>query len=126
MSAAAPGEPAVPEETGRPRPPRRGYLLPGAIALVVLGILAAVINAAGLQHHRPRTLAGPDVATLIAENLQTRANAAQPPQVRCPPSEPVAAGVAFTCVLSTSHGPQDLLVHETNDQGAFTFSPPTP
>ena len=107
---------------GRPVPARRGYLLPGLIALVVLGVLAVLIDVVGLQHRAPRTLAGPDVATLIAQDLQTRTGAHQPPQVRCPASEPVRAGVEFTCEEQAAGGTRTIRVRETSAGGAFTFT----
>ncbi len=110
-------------EQGRPRPPRRGYLLPGAIALVVLAIIAAVINAAGLQHHSPRTLAGPDVATYIAQGIQAGPGRHTLPEVRCPASEPVRTGVRFTCTEQASRAApvRTVVVTETNGSGTFTW-----
>ena len=106
---------------GRPRPARRGYLVPGLIALAVLALIAVVIDVVGLEHPTPRTLAGPDVATLIAQDMQTRTGASQPPQISCPASEPVRAGLRFACHLQSGRGSRTIEVRETSAQGAFTW-----
>lgn len=106
---------------GRPSPPRRGYLVPGLIALAVLAVLAVLIDVIGLQHHAPRVLAGPDVATLIAQDMQTRDASRQPPQIRCPTSEPVRVGLRFTCEVENPSGNRTVRVEVTSSQGTFTW-----
>ncbi|HLH47318.1 MAG TPA: hypothetical protein VKV25_09170 [Acidimicrobiales bacterium] len=90
--------PAAP--VARPRP-KRGYLLPGTIALTVLAAGAALFAVVGLQTHYPGHLAGPEVASQIGVDIQTRSARAEalPPTVRCPAREPVRAGYVFHCTL---------------------------
>lgn len=96
----------------QPRP-RRGYLVPGLIALVVLAAIAVVVNFVGLQSRTPRTLAGSEAATLISQQLQAAHQEATPPDVTCPASEPLRAGVVFRCVLHrTGQPPVGLRVTE--------------
>ncbi len=111
----------TPTAQGRLRPARRGYLVPGLIALAVLAVIAVAIDVIGLQPSTPTTLAGPDVATLIAQGMQARSGASQPPQIRCPSAEPVRAGVQFTCQLDAVGGARTILVQETTGQGTFTW-----
>jgi hypothetical protein len=89
----------MPEEIGRPLPRRRGYLVPGAIALVVLGVIALVIDVAGLQSHTPSTLVGTEIATDVSQAVQASQNLGSPPQVHCPAREPLRAGLVFECTL---------------------------
>jgi hypothetical protein len=87
----------------------------------VLAALAVVIDVLGQQHTTPRSLAGPDVATLIAQGMQAQSGAHQPPQIRCPATEPVRAGLDFDCQLQTAAGLRTVAVHETSAQGEFTW-----
>lgn len=113
---------AAPAATGgRPRRGRRGYLLPGAIALAALIGLAAVINAVGQTHLSPRTLAGPDVATYITQGLQASGDR-RGPVVRCPASEPVRAGLVFACTLREAGATRAVRVTETDGSGTFTYA----
>ena len=95
--------------------------MPGVIALAVVTLLAVVVSTAGLQHRSPRSLSGPNVATLISEDMQTRSGAHQPPDVRCPASEPVRRGTRFACRLRAPHGEQRVDVTETDDQGSLSW-----
>lgn len=117
-------EAAAPAAAATPAKPKRGYLLPGTIALVVLGGLAAVFGVVGLQTHYPRTLAGPEEATLISQALQARARhgEAVPPTVRCPAVEPVRRGLVFDCTLVRPGGrAQTIRVTETNARGSTSY-----
>ena len=98
-AAPGPGGSADGGSAGRRGPSRRGYLVPGLIALAFLAALALVINWAGLSHPRPRTLSRSDAQTLLSQALQVQLGDASPPQVRCPGAEPVRAGWRFTCHL---------------------------
>ncbi|MCU4184713.1 DUF4333 domain-containing protein [Acidiferrimicrobium sp. IK] len=118
-------DPVAPTPThapGRSRPARRGYLVPGLIALAVLAVLAVGIDLIGLRHPTPKALNGPDVATLIAQDMQTRTGASQPPQITCPASEPVRAGLEFDCRLHQAGGVRTIQVRETSAEGAFGWS----
>ena len=118
---AAPGADAASVEAS-PRRPKRGYLVPGIIALVVLAALAVIINYAGLSHPSPHTLSGSDAATLISQGLQSDQGASSPPQISCPAREPIRAGVTFRC---TWHRPGGTLtpveVTETDGTGNLRF-----
>ncbi len=90
-SADSPGPAAA------PRRPRRGYWLPGTIALTFLVIIAVAVGAGDLDHTAPRTLHGPDVASEIALGIQTQEAMSNAPVVSCPTSEPVRSGLRFEC-----------------------------
>jgi hypothetical protein len=106
--AAAPGS--------RPRP-KRGYLLPGTIALFVCAAIAVVIDLAGLQTHTPHVLAGQDVEQYLQENLQTTSS---PPAVHCPADEPLRTGLTFTCIVTPTGGTaRAVRITEISDNGSF-------
>jgi hypothetical protein len=116
------GPAAIPGETGRARPPRRGYLVPGVIALVVCAALAVVIDLVGLQSHTPTTLVGSEIATDISQAIQSSRGDTSPPEVRCPASEPMRAGTAFDCtLLQAGRPPTPIRVSETGSTGGFHF-----
>jgi hypothetical protein len=118
--SGAPG----PAAGGRPRP-KRGYLLPGTIALVVCAAIATVIDVTGIQSHTPSSLPGSQVATFLSQSLQYTHPQATPPQVRCPADEPLRAGLSFRCVLvRPGHPDADILVTETSAHGTFRYQPP--
>ena len=123
--------PAAPTALAPPaaRPPRRrrGYLVPGAIALAVLAVLAVLIDEIGLAPRTPSTLSGFDVATAIAQGIQAAPGDHRLPQVHCPASEPVRAGLRFTCseVPSAGASPRPIAVVETGG-GAYTWQPASP
>ncbi len=94
MSDAAP----APAAGALPRK-KRGYLVPGVIALVVCAGLATLIDVAGLQARTPARLAATEAETFLSEAVQARDNLATPPSVRCPGTEPLRAGVSFSCVI---------------------------
>ncbi|HET9691778.1 MAG TPA: DUF4333 domain-containing protein [Acidimicrobiales bacterium] len=103
---------------------RRGYLVPGSIALVVLAVLAVVIDLVGLTHRTPDTLAGPDVATRIAQGIQAGAGDHRLPQVSCPTSEPARAGVRFTCAELPPGGGAPITIQVTETGAAsYTWHP---
>lgn len=102
---------------------RRGYFLPGAIALVALLVIGGAVGAGDLSHPAPRTLNGPDVASQIALGVQSEQNDQAPPRVDCPPTEPVRAGLRFDCVLvPASGGPVTVAVTEVDGRGRLHWS----
>jgi hypothetical protein len=112
----------APAETGRPRPARRGYLLPGLIALFVCAAVAIVFDLTGLQSHNPKRLAGSEVETFLAQAVQAGHPQSSPPQVHCPGSEPLRAGVVFSCTMTrTGRGPATIRVTETSSAGVFHY-----
>jgi hypothetical protein len=96
------------EETGRPTPPRRGYLVPGIIALAACAIIAVVIDVAGLQSHTPTTLVGSQVAQDVSNTLQYQGLGSSP-DVRCPAKEPLRVGLVFDCTLVRSGRPAETI-----------------
>lgn len=103
---------------------KRGYFIPGLIALAVLLAGGAVATAGGLSHASPSRLDGTHLGTLIAENYQNNHQLASPPPVRCPTNEPVAAGHHFVCqLLRTKGGPLTVDVTETGG-GQITYQVP--
>lgn len=100
---------------------KRGYFIPGLIALAVLLAGGAFATAGGLSNASPSRLDGVHVGTLIAENYQNNHQLASPPPVQCPPDEPVAAGHRFVCqLLRTKGGPLPVEVTETGG-GRVTY-----
>jgi hypothetical protein len=116
--------PVTAEEAPAPARPRRGYFLPGTIALVVLAVLAVVIEVTGQQSRTPSTLTGTDVATGIAEAIQvsSRPAEADPPDVRCPAQEPERRGLVFDCTLvAPGHPTRTIRVTETSSSGLYRY-----
>lgn len=102
---------------------RRGYLVPGIIALVVLAAIALVVNFVGLSHRSPHTLSRSDAATLISQGLQAQRGGSGRPQVSCPADEPVRPGVRFECTLHHPNGStQPIQVTETDGSGDLRFT----
>jgi hypothetical protein len=101
---------------------RRGYWLPGLIALVALLGIGLGIGAGDLNHRSPHTLSGSDVAAQIALALQVQQRSTTPPLVSCPGSEPVRAGWTFTCTLTGRDGPERVKVAEVDGRGSLRWS----
>jgi hypothetical protein len=122
---SCPFAPAGPAAAGsRPRP-KRGYLLPGTIALVVCAVIAVVIDLAGIQSRTPSSLAGRQVEAYLSQSLQYLHPQAAPPQVRCPANEPLRAGLSFDCsLLAAGRPPATIVVTETSASGTFRYRPP--
>ncbi|MDQ2727799.1 MAG: DUF4333 domain-containing protein [Actinomycetota bacterium] len=100
---------------------KRGYFIPGLIALAVLLAGGAFASAGGLSHASPTRLDGAHVGTLIAQNYQNNHQLESPPPVECPNNEPVAAGHLFVChLLRTKGGPLRVEVTETGG-GQVTY-----
>jgi hypothetical protein len=97
--------------------PRRGYLVPGAIALVVLVAIGAALGAGDLDHSRPSTLHGPDVAHELALGIQAQQRSHALPDVRCPATEPVRAGWQFACQLIGIGPDRSVQVTEIDSRG---------
>jgi hypothetical protein len=108
--------PDVPEAAG-PGRPRRGYWLPGAIALTVLVIIAVAVGGGDLDHSAPKTLHGPDVASEIALGIQTQEATNNAPTVSCPRSEPVRSGLHFECSVVSAGKKTPVEVVEIDGRG---------
>jgi hypothetical protein len=102
---------------------RRGYFLPGLIALGFLVGLGALFGAGDLAHPAARNIYGSDIAQQIAEGLQAQQGSASLPTVSCPAREPVQAGLRFECRWSTSGGGRrPVFVTETDSRGEVRWS----
>jgi Domain of unknown function (DUF4333) len=101
---------------------RRGYWIPGIIALTVLVAIAIGFGAGDLTHPSPRTLAGPDVESELSLGIQAQRGSAEPPVVHCPGSEPVLAGHAFTCTLVLGGSTEPVSVVEIDSRGRLRWS----
>jgi hypothetical protein len=113
------GAPASDGTSARPR--KRGYFIPGLIALVAMAGIGAAVNFGGLDHGAPSRLAGSDVSTFLAQGIQAQQGLSAPPSITCPASEPVRAGLSFTC--QWAHAGVDQAVHVTETTaGQFRFS----
>jgi hypothetical protein len=100
---------------------KRGYFVPGIIALAVLLAVGAFAYGGGLSHASPSAVDGSRVATLIAETYQNNHRLASPPPVQCPARQPAATGHRFGCQLLRQAGaPLPVEVTETGG-GQFTF-----
>jgi hypothetical protein len=110
---------------GTRRRPKRGYLLPGTIALVVCAVIGVGIDLAGIQSHAPSNLAGGQVEAFLSQSLQYTHPQASPPQVRCPADEPLRTGYTFDCTLVKDGRSAGLIrVTETSATGTFSYQPP--
>jgi hypothetical protein len=107
---------------------RRGYWIPGIIALTVLVAIAIGFGAGDLTHPSPRTLAGQDVEAELSLGIQAQQGSSSPPVVHCPGSEPVLAGHAFSCTLVTGESTEVVSVVEIDRRGRLRWSitPPLP
>jgi Domain of unknown function (DUF4333) len=99
----------------------KGYFVPGLIALVVMAAAGGLANFGGLDHSSPSHLAGSDVATFLAQGIQAQEGLHTPPSIACPATEPVRAGVSFTCQWQRSVGDRTVRVTETG-RGQFHFN----
>jgi hypothetical protein len=110
--------PADPGPAPAPAPgARRGYLLPGVIALVALVAIGAAAGAGDLDHSRPSTLHGPDVAHELALGIQAQQGSRPLPDVRCPATEPVHDGWQFACRLVGRAPDRSVRVTEIDGRG---------
>jgi hypothetical protein len=88
---------------------------------VLLGIGLA-FGAGDLDHAPPATLAGPEVAQDIAQGIQAKEGTQVPPEVHCPGSEPVRAGLQFTCTVTQGKTIRTVHVVEVNRRGTLSWS----
>lgn len=103
---------------------RRGYFVPGLVALAALLGIGTALGAGDLSHRPPSSLAGPDVAEELALGIQAQAGAPSTPPVSCPRSEPVRAGATFTCTLGPwrGSGRRTVRVVEIDSRGHLRWS----
>jgi len=120
--------PAAPSASGASAAPagpvvrkRRGYFLPGTIALIALLGLGLFVGAGDLQHRAPTVLHGPDLAGQIALAVQAQQGSRSTPTVTCPPTEPVRQGLTFQCRLA-GHPDRTLVVTEVDGRGRISWA----
>lgn len=111
--------------TPEPRPARRGYFLPGLIALAVLVLIGLAFGAGDLEHPTAKNLSGADIAGQIALGIQSEQNDRTVPSVSCP-SESVHPGLVFQCTDRSARPARTVYVTETDDRGdvRWSFDPP--
>jgi hypothetical protein len=110
------------------KPKRRGYWVPGFIALAALVIIGLLFGAGDLSHPAYTSINGPDIEQQISEAMQAEQNSANPPDVSCPRREQVKLGLAFDCTARTPSGQQVVHVTEIDNRGEIRWSlspPPT-
>ncbi len=86
-------------------PRRRGYWIPALIAMAVLLAIGLAFGAGDLDHRGPSTLAGSEITQDLAQGIQAKEGTHTPPEVRCPDTEPVRAGLAIRVHGHRSPGP---------------------
>lgn len=107
---------------GNDRQPRRGYWLPGFIALAVLLAIGAAVGAGDLVHSTPKRLTGADIDSQIALAIQLQLGSRTPPRLSCPASEPVRTGLTFTCTATAGGHTETLRVVEIDGRGDLRWS----
>ncbi len=120
----SPVAPRVAANAGDPRSAarrRRGYWIPGVIALVVLLGIGLGFGAGDLNHRGPTTLAGPQIAQDLAQAIQAKEATPTPPTVHCPDSEPARAGLRFACAVTQAGATRAVDVTETNGRGGLSW-----
>jgi hypothetical protein len=106
-----------------PSKPRRGYFLPGIIALAFLVVLGVVLGGGDLQHPASSTVDGPAIAGQIAQAIQAVRNTHDTPVVTCPAREPVRQGLRFQCSANGAGlDHQVVYVVESGDRGEVQWS----
>jgi len=106
----------------RSRAGRRGYWIPGIIALTVLVVMALALGAGDLFHPAPAVLSGAEVEQQLALGIQAQGGYARPPVVHCPGPQPVARGHTFACTLDGPKGPVGIRVVEIDARGQLRWS----
>lgn len=98
---------------------RRGYWLPGLIAMTFLVVVSVAFGLVGLRSYVGHRLEGPVVAEDLALDLQSGASI---PSVHCPSEEPRRAGLSFYCTESSpGRAPRRIEVTETAAKGGFRY-----
>ena len=104
-------------------PARRStYVRSGLVALAVVVVIALLINFLLLQHRSPGVLDGQVVSQGLSQAIEfNETGHPAPPHVTCPTSEPLRAGLTFTCTLDRNGVQVPILVTEHGNQGSFTY-----
>jgi hypothetical protein len=96
---------------------RRGYLIPGLIAMAVLLAIGVALGAGDLDHRSTSGLHGSDVAQQLALAIQAQSGLHTPPDVTCPATEPVRQGFRFSCSITGNGSTRVVDVEETDGRG---------
>ena len=124
--------PVGPDETpvapdGAPVKKRRGYFIPGIIALVVLLVIGLVLGGGDLEHPAATTIYGSAIESQIANGIQDVRDTNATIDVACPAQEPVKQGLQFSCT-ATGAGLENQTVYvvETDGRGdtRWSLTPP--
>lgn len=109
------------------QPKRRGYWVPGLIALTVLVMIGLIFGAGDLSHPAYTSINGPDIELQISQAMQVEQNTGTAPEISCPRREPVRAGLTFDCSARTPTGQEVVHVTEIDNRGAirWSLSPPS-
>ena len=108
-----------PGPAAAPARPRRGYWVPGFIAMTFLVVVSVAFVLVGLQSRIGRSLQGPVVAGVLALDLETGGTT---PAVHCPREEPLRPGIAFDCSVRGPHRlAATVRVTETSSTGSFRY-----
>jgi hypothetical protein len=108
------------------QPKRRGYWIPGLIALAALVIIGLILGAGDLSHPAYTSINGPDIEQQISQAMQVEQSAGTAPDITCPRREPVRVGLTFDCTARTAHGQQVVHVTEIDNRGDIRWSPSPP
>jgi hypothetical protein len=100
---------------------RRGYWIPGLIALAVLLGIGLAFGAGDLDHGGPNTLAGPEMDQDLARAIQASEGTPSPPTVHCPRSEPARAGLQFVCTVTGAGPTRTVHVTEIDGRGGLSW-----
>ncbi len=116
-----PAEPSAPDAAAARRK-RRGYFLPGTIALLALVGIGAALGAGDLSHPAGSHLDGRNVEEQITLALSAQGGPAHAATVTCPASEPLQQGLSFTCRVTDSSGRQSVVVTEVDSRGGVRWA----
>jgi hypothetical protein len=115
------------ESEAPPAKKRRGYFIPGVIALIAMVVLGVIIGGGDLEHPAATTIYGPAIESQIANGIEDVRNTNSSVDVTCPAQEPVKQGLRFEC---TANGGgltnRTVYVVETDGRGdtRWSLTPP--
>jgi hypothetical protein len=81
-----------------------------------------VFGAGDLNHRGPALLHGADLSQQISMGIQAQEGTHDPPDVRCPPTEPVRNGWQFVCTRMKGGRAVPVQVVEVDGRGRLRWS----